>query len=253
MLALAALCCAVVCFASALVSPGGPSSDGRALPLAVAQLLGGAALAAVLGWLLGLTPSESAALMLLGAAPGTVAANPLVALAGGDVTLSQRVTLVGGLLGPVVAGVIAAWHGGAGALIWLALAAVLPALAGARLRLALSAEVQRLAPALAGAALAVMILTGLVLGRAGAVVGPLAAATLVLAGVLTVVGWVIGRRAGQGATAGMVLPLRNVAVPMLAGFAAGMPAAPLAAALYGILMYIPAVALVFARVAQTRR
>ena len=161
--------------------------------------------------------------------------------------------LVGGLLGPVLAGIIAAWNGGAGALVWLAVAAVLPALAGARLRLALSAEVQRLAPALAGAALAVMILTGLVLGRAGAVIGPLAAATLVLAAVLTVVGWVIGRRAGQGATAGMVLPLRNVAVPILAGFAAGMPAAPLAAALYGILMYIPAVGLVFARVAQARR
>ena len=51
----------------------------------------------------------------------------------------------------------------------------------------------------------------------------------------------------------LLLPMRNVAVPMLAGLAGGLNAAPLAAALYGVLMYVPALALVMARQARVRR
>ena len=70
---------------------------------------------------------------------------------------------------------------------------------------------------------------------------------------------VLGHAAGQaiGGTAGAasgaaVLTMRNVAVPMLAGFAAGMPAAPLAAGAFGIAMYLPVLALVFARAGRAR-
>ncbi|PZO66659.1 MAG: hypothetical protein DI634_10985, partial [Kocuria palustris] len=58
---------------------------------------------------------------------------------------------------------------------------------------------------------------------------------------------------GVPVTAALLLPMRNVAVPMLAGLAGGLSAAPLAAALYGVLMYVPALALVMARQARARR
>ena len=83
---------------------------------------------------------------------------------------------------------------------------------------------------------------------------------LLLAGALTVLGHAVGRglapvAGGEGVpvTAALLLPMRNVAVPMLAGLAGGLSATPLAAALYGVLMYAPAVALVMARQARARR
>lgn len=256
MLTLAAICCAIVCFAGGLAS-GGAHAEGRALPLAVVQILGGAVLGWLTGWLLSLTPAETAALVLIGAAPGTVAVNPLVTLSGGDLTLARGLSAIGGLAGPLAVAA-AAWlwgeGGRGGALYLLILAAAFPAFAGGALAGRLSPAVHRIMPIVSGLALAVLILGGLIFGTAGATLWPLAGATLVLALALAVLGQGAGRTLGRGApgatTAALALPMRNIAVPMLGGMAAGLTVTPLAAALYGILMYLPPLALVIARAAR---
>ena len=253
MLWLAAACCAIVCFAGGMAS-GGSRPDGRALPLAAVQIFGGAALGWLTGWLLSLTPSETAALVLIGAAPGTVAVNPLVTLSGGDLTLARALTAIGGLAG-VLAVAAAAWllgeGGRGGALYLLILAAAFPAFAGGALAGRLPPAAHRIMPILSGLALAVLILGGLIFGTAGAAFWPLAGAALVLALALTVLGQGAGTALGLGGpgtvTAALALPMRNIAVPMLAGMAAGLTATPLTAALYGIVMYLPPLALVTAR------
>lgn len=251
MLWLAALGCALVCLAAGLATAAAPR-DSRTLLLTAVQLVGGAGLGWLVGWLLGLTPAEIAALVLIGAAPGTIAANPLVTLSGGDLTLAHGLTALGSFAAVLTVGAGAAWAGGSSAgLYLLILAAALPAFLGLTLRDRVPVAVHRLAPILAGLALAAMILAGLVWGRAGAAFSPLAGASLVLAVALAVLGRGAGVALGLGGpgtvTATLALPMRNIAVPMLAGFASGIPAAPLAAAIYGVVMYLPALALVIAR------
>lgn len=257
MLTLAMLCCGLVCLAAGLAGTAGAARDRRALALVLLQLAGGALFGWATGWLLGLTPAETTALALVGAAPGTIAANPLTALAGGDLTLAHAATAAGGFAGVAAVVVVCALAGAASPLTVLVPAALLPLWAGMALRDRVPPVVHRLAPILAGLALAVMIAAGLFLGTAGAALWPLAGGALVMAVALTILGHASGLGLGQGApattTAALALPMRNVAVPMLAGFAAGMPAAPLAAAIYGVVMYLPALALVFSRVAQARR
>lgn len=252
MLTAAGLACALVCLAAGLATaPTRP--DGRRVGLlAAVQIAGGAALGWLAGWLLDLTPAETAALALVGAAPGTVAANPLVTLAGGHLGLAHGVTALGNFAGILaVAGVAALAGGGAGGLYHLIVAAALPTFVGLTLRDRLPPPVQAVAPVVAGLALGAMVLAGLIWGTAGAAFWPLAGGALVLAVALAALGQAAGRALaldGPGTTtATLVLPMRNVAVPMLAGFAAGLPAAPLAAALYAIAMYLPALALVIAR------
>lgn len=257
MLALVAACCAVVCFAGGLAggpAGGGATGQARALPLALIQIAGGAALGWLTGWLLSLTPAETAALILIGAAPGTIAAAPLVTLAGGDLMLTRATTALGGLAAPLALAALAMMLGEGGrgtSLYLLILAAIFPAFAGSQLGPRLPASVHRAAPIVAGLALAVLILGGLVIGTAGAALWPLAGATLVLAVDLTLLGQGAGTALGLGApgttTAALTLPMRNIAVPMLAGIAAGLTATPLAAALYGITMYLPPLALVILR------
>lgn len=265
MLLAAALGCAIVCLAAGLATvparegAGGPAPG--ALVLAGVQVVGGALLGWAIGWLLAMTPAETAALALLGASPGTVAVNPLVALAGGRIVMANGVTAVGGLAAVAAVAAVALLFGAAGSVVLpLLLAAALPMWLGRVLRLRVSPGVQRLAPIVAGLALAAMVLAGLILGRAGATIWPLAGAVLLLAGALTVLGHAVGRglvpvAGGDGVpvTAALLLPMRNVAVPMLAGLAGGLSVAPLAAALYGVLMYVPALALVMARQARARR
>ena len=265
MLLAAALGCAIVCLAAELATV--PAREGAAGPapgalaLAGVQVVGGALLGWAIGWLLAMTPAETAALALLGASPGTVAVNPLVALAGGRIVMANGVMAVGGLAAVAAVAVVAVLFGAAGSVVLpLMLAAALPMWLGRALRPRVSPGVQRLAPIVAGLALAAMVLAGLILGRAGATIWPLAGAVLLLAGALTVLGHAVGRglapvAGGEGVpvTAALLLPMRNVAVPMLAGLAGGLNAAPLAAALYGVLMYVPALALVMARQARARR
>lgn len=257
MLALAAICCAVVCFAGGLTTGGATEAaraDRRSLPLAVMQIAGGAAMGWLTGWLLSLTPAETAALVLIGAAPGSVAVNPLVTLAGGDLTLARALNAISGLAA-ILAIALLAWAlgegGRGGSLYLLILAAAFPAFAGGALAPRASPVLRRLAPIAAGLALAVLILGGLVIGTAGATLWPLAGTVLVLAVALAVLGQGAGTALGLGApatiTATLTLPMRNIAVPLLAGLSTGLTATPLAAALYGILMYVPALALVIAR------
>lgn len=257
MMTLGALGCALVCLVAGLSAPLVARRDGRVLALAAVQLVGGGVLAALIGWLFGLTGTERAALILLGVAPGTGAAASLVGLAGGDVTLALGTASVGGFAGLAATALLASLAPGAGGapLVWLAVGAALPMWAGLRLRGRVAPQVQRAAAVLAGLALGAMILAGLVFGTAGAALWPLAGAVLMLTAALAVLGHAAGRAVGGGAgavTGAAALPMRNVAVPLLAGVAAGMPAVPLAAAIMGIVMYLPAIALVFAAARRRR-
>ena len=260
MLGLAALCCALVCFAGGLASGGtrpDARPDPRAVLLTVVQIVGGAGLGWLIGWLMSLTPAETAALALIGAAPGTVAVNPLVTLSGGDLTLTRAITAIGGLAGVAAVAVVAwlAGEGGRGSTLYLLiLAAAVPAFAGAWLTDRVPPAIHRLAPIAAGLALAVLILAGLLIGPAGATFWPLIPAALLLAVALLLLGQGTATALRLGApaatTAALALPMRNIAVPMLAGLAAGLTATPLAGALYGILMYLPPLALVITRAAR---
>lgn len=257
MLALGALGCALVCLCGGMAMPVQARRDGRVLVLAAVQLAGGMLLGWLVGWVMGLTPAETAALVLVGAAPGAAGAVPLAGLAGGDATLAQGTAAVGSFAGLAATAVIAAGAGGGGgALWWLVLAAALPTWAGMGLRGRLWPGIARTLTIAAGLALGAMIVAALVLGTAGAKPWPLAGAALVMAAALSVLGHAAGQAIGGMAAAvsgAAVLTMRNVAVPMLAGFSAGMPAAPLAAAAFGIAMYLPVLALVFARVGRARR
>lgn len=254
MLALGALGCALVCLCGGMAMPVQARRDGRLLVLAAVQLAGGMLLGWLVGWVMGLTPAETAALVLVGAAPGAAGAVPLAALAGGDATLAQGTAAIGSFAGLAATAVIAAGAGG-GALWWLVLAAALPTWAGMGLRGRLWPGIARTLSIAAGLALGAMIVAALVLGTAGAEPWPLAGAALVMAAALSVLGHAAGQAIGgtAGAASGAaVLTMRNVAVPMLAGFAAGMPAAPLAAGAFGIAMYLPVLALVFAKARRAR-
>lgn len=257
MLLLAGAGCALVCFAAGLATASGSGDRRVAAGLVAAQVAGGAVLGWLTGWLLNLTPAETAALALVGAAPGTIGANPLAAVSGGNLTLAHATTALGVFAAVLAATVVAALAGAGGPLVWLVLGAALPAWAGSALRGRVAAQVQRLVTVLAGLALFGMIVAGLALGRAGATLWPLAGGALVLALALAVLGNALGRALPGGeattVTAMLILPMRNVAVPMLAGLAAGLTAAPLAAAVYGVVMYLPALAVVFTRAARSRR
>lgn len=258
MLGLAALGCALVCFAGGLAS-GGPRAapDPRAALLSVVQIAGGAALGWLIGWLMSLTPSETAALALIGAAPGTAAVTPLITLSGGDLTLARAITAIGGLAGVAAVAAVAwlAGEGGRGTTLYLLiLAAAFPAVAGAWLAARVPPAIHRLAPIAAGLALAGLILAGLILGPAGATFWPLIPAALLLAVALLLLGQATATALRLGApaatTAALALPMRNIAVPILGGLTAGLTATPLAAAIYGIVMYLPPLALVIARAAR---
>lgn len=255
MLTLGALGCALTCLAAGLATPRGFRRDQSIWLLAAVQIVGGGLLAWLIGWLVGLTPDETAALVLIGVAPGSVAASALVVLAGGAVTFAEGMAAVGGF-GALLATAVVAGRTDGEVFTWLLLAAALPTWAGLRLRGRLPDRVNRAMPILAGLVLGAMILAALVLGTAGASLWPLGGAVLVMAIAFAVLGNAAGRvlnGAGAGTAAAIALPMRNVAVPMLAGFSAGMPAVPLAAAMFGIAMYVPAVAVVFARISRNRR
>ena len=261
MLALAALGCALICLSGGMAMPDDAPRDRRALILALLQLGGGMLLGWLVSWVMGLTAAETAALVLVGAAPGAAGAIPMAALAGGDATLAQGTMAAGSFAGAVGsfaglgASVLITFAAGGGALWWLVLAATLPTWLGMGLRHRLPHGIIRALSLAAGLALGAMIVAALVLGTAGAGPWPLAGAALVMAGALSVLGHAAGQAIGgtaAGASGAVVLAMRNVAIPMLAGFAAGMPAAPLAAGAFGIAMHLPVLALVFAKARRAR-
>lgn len=256
MLTLAVLGCALVCLSAGLATTTNAPRDGQTILLVALQLVGGAVLGWLIGWLMNLTPAETAGLALVGAAPGTVAAVPFVALAGGSLKLANGMLALSGFVGLGTVFLTALLAGGASTFTLLILGAALPFWAGLALRDQLPPIVHRFAPILAGLVLAALIVAGLFLGSAGAAFGPLFVASVLLAVALTLLGNAVDRALSQGGveatTATIAIPMRNIAVPMLAGFSAGLTAAPMAAAIYGIVMYLPALVIVFARVRKAR-
>lgn len=258
MLLLGALACALVCLAAGIGTPAEMGRDRRALALAALQLAGGGLTGWLIGWLFGLTGPETAALVLIGVAPGTAGAAPLAGLAGGDMTVAHGMASRSGIAGLAATGCVAALAPDAGAapVLWLVVAGALPLWAGLRLRGRVPAAVQRAVTVLSGAATGLLVIAALVFGTAGAALWPLSGAVLAMIVALSVAGHAAGRALGGTAAAvagAAALPMRNVAVPLLAGFAAGMPAAPLAAGVMGIAMYLPAIAMIGAMARRNRR
>ena len=261
MTAALALGLALVALTAGLASAPGELQRWRRAPVLAAlfaQLVLMPVLALLLGGAVQAPGPILAGLVLLAAAPGVLPAPVLAAIAGGDATLARSINVIGTALSaftlPVMAGLLLPPSAGfSGAMLLLVL---LPFAAGFLLR--------SVTPALAGRArgplsMGASVVTGLLMLAALWQGGPILpglwsaiALALLTMAVARTLAAVMALRQGEATALMMALPLRNVAVPIALAFGAGRPDWALAAACYGIAMFIPTLGLMALRLRRAR-
>ncbi|MFD1794399.1 hypothetical protein FQV27_08070 [Paracoccus aurantiacus] len=198
--------------------------------------------ALLIGAFAGVAAEIGVGLTLLALAPATAASHVLVGLGGGNIGLSRVLTAFSTVLFlPVM---LALSAGEVAAHFWpLSIAAYLvPLLLGIWIgwrNRPLAAQIERRA-ALAGSALTGLLAVATLIGGWRQVDFALIASCLTLAGLAVLAGLLLfPRNRSNGLTLGLSVSMQNVAVPLAIGFGGSLG---VAAAVYGIVMYVVAVA-----------